>query len=143
MRPYTRYAILAMQLGLTLTIAAYSIAPFKEARTLWLVLTFLAALLAATQDVFVDAFAVRVLREDERGFGNTAQVAGYRLGMLVGGATLLLLVGSLGERTTLLGCAGVVAIASLGAFFRLGPEVADETTKNQAGPAGVCGGAPC
>lgn len=117
MRRYTRHAILAMQLGLTATVACFAIAPLREARGLWLVLTFLAALFAATQDVFVDAFAVRVLRPEERGFGNTAQVAGYRLGMLVGGAALLLLVGSLGERATLLACAGVVGVASLGAFF--------------------------
>jgi predicted MFS family arabinose efflux permease len=36
--------------------------------------------------------------------------------MLVGGAALLLLVGRLGERATLLACAGVVAGASVGAF---------------------------
>lgn len=116
-RPYTRHAILAMQLALTATVACFAIAPLKEAFLMWMVLTFLAALFAATQDVFVDAFAVRVLREEDRGFGNTAQVAGYRLGMLVGGAALLLLVGHLGERMTLLACAGVVGIASVGAFF--------------------------
>jgi predicted MFS family arabinose efflux permease len=81
------------------------------------VLTFLAAFFAATQDVFVDAFAVRVLTEDQRGFGNTAQVAGYRVGMMIGGAALLLLVGRLGERATLLSCAGVVGVASIGAFM--------------------------
>jgi len=116
-RPYTRRAILGMQLALTTTVACFAIKPLKEAWVLWLALTFLAALFAATQDVFVDAFAVRVLKPEERGFGNTAQVAGYRLGMLVGGAALLLLVGSLGERFTLLACAGVVGLASLGAFF--------------------------
>lgn len=117
MRPHTRRAILSMQLALTATVACFAIAPLARAVGLWLALTFLAALFAATQDVFVDAFAVRVLRPDERGLGNTAQVAGYRLGMLVGGAALLLLVGTLGERVTLLACAGAVGAASLGAFF--------------------------
>lgn len=115
-RSKTRKVILAMQLALTATVAAFAIHPLKSAPSLWFVLTFVAAALAATQDVFVDAFAVRVLRPDERGFGNTAQVAGYRLGMLVGGAALLLVVGTLGERTTVLACAAVVAAASLGAF---------------------------
>jgi predicted MFS family arabinose efflux permease len=115
-RQRTRHVILAMQLALTFTVAAFALAPLRSAPLLWFALTFVAALLAATQDVFVDAFAVRVLRPDERGFGNTAQVAGYRLGMLVGGAALLLLVGSLGEQMTLLACAGVVAAASIGAF---------------------------
>jgi predicted MFS family arabinose efflux permease len=116
LRLHTRFVILAMQLALTGTVAAFAVRPLRAAPTLWFVLTFVAATLAATQDVFVDAFAVRILRPDERGYGNTAQVAGYRLGMLVGGAALLLLVGHLGEPTTLLVCASVVALASLGAF---------------------------
>jgi predicted MFS family arabinose efflux permease len=117
LRKNTRTVVLVMQLGLTLTVAAFAARPLREAPYLWFGLTFAAAALAATQDVFVDAFAVRVLRPDERGYGNTAQVAGYRLGMLVGGAALLLVVGHLGERMTLLACAGVVALASIGAFF--------------------------
>jgi MFS transporter, PAT family, beta-lactamase induction signal transducer AmpG len=117
LRARTRLVILAMQLGLTATVAGFALRSLKEAPLYWFILTFLAAALAATQDVFVDAFAVRVLRPEERGFGNTAQVAGYRVGMLLGGAALLLLVDSLGEKTTLLACAGVVGAASLGAFF--------------------------
>ena len=116
LRARTRLVILTMQLALTATVAGFALRPLKEAPFLWYGLTFLAAALAATQDVFVDAFAVRVLTPEQRGWGNTAQVAGYRLGMLVGGAALLLLVGSLGERATLLACAGVVGAASIGAF---------------------------
>jgi predicted MFS family arabinose efflux permease len=116
LRPRTRGLILALQMALTACVAGFAIRPLAEAATLWFVLTAVAAALAATQDVFVDAFAVRVLTPSERGFGNTAQVAGYRLGMLIGGAALLLLVERLGERTTLLGCAGLVALASFGAF---------------------------
>jgi predicted MFS family arabinose efflux permease len=116
LRPRTRLVVLTMQLALTATVAAFAIRPFRAAPMLWFTLTFVAAALAATQDVFVDAYAVRILRPEDRGYGNTAQVAGYRLGMLLGGATLLLLVGTLGEPTTLLACAGVVAAASIGAF---------------------------
>jgi MFS family permease len=132
-RPRARYAILALQLALTGTVAAFAIAPLQQAFVLWMALTFLAALFAATQDVLVDAFAVRVLRPEERGFGNTAQVAGYRLGMLVGGAALLLLVGTLGERLTLLSCAAAVAVASIGAFVgseEVEPE--EDTKKHEA-----------
>ena len=116
LRPRTRSVVLAMQLALTATVAAFAIRPLSQAPMMWYALTFVAAALAATQDVFVDAYAVRVLRPEERGYGNTAQVAGYRLGMLLGGAALLLLVGRLGERTTLLACAGVVLASSIGAF---------------------------
>lgn len=116
LRARTRIVILAMQLALTANVAAFALRPLHEAATLWFALTAVAAAIAATQDVFVDAFAVRVLHPGERGFGNTAQVAGYRVGMLIGGAALLMLVGTLGERTTLLACAAVVALASVGAF---------------------------
>lgn len=135
-RKRSRYAILALQLALTATVACFAIAPLKEAVLLWMVLTFLGALFASTQDVLVDAFAVRVLKPEERGLGNTAQVAGYRLGMLVGGAALLLLVGSLGERLTLLVCAAAVGVASIGAFVgseEVAPESGDEaSTKKDA-----------
>jgi predicted MFS family arabinose efflux permease len=116
LRQRTPWVVLTMQIGLTLTVASFALRPLHEAPLLWFTLTFVAATLAATQDIFVDAFAVRVLRPEERGYGNTAQVAGYRLGMLVGGAALLLLVGRLGEPTTLLLCATAVGLASVGAF---------------------------
>ena len=116
LRPHARGLILAFQMALTLCVAGFAIQPLAKAAMFWFALTALAAALAATQDVFVDAFAVRVLKPSQRGYGNTAQVAGYRLGMLIGGAALLLLVERLGERVTLLGCAALVAIASVGAF---------------------------
>lgn len=117
LRPRTRAIILTMQLALTVTVACFAIRALREAPLLWFALTAVAAALAATQDVFVDAFAVRILAPSERGFGNTAQVAGYRIGMLLGGAALLILVDGVGERQTLLLCAGAVLVASLGAFF--------------------------
>ena len=137
LRKRTRAVVLTMQLGLVATVAAFAIHSLQEAPLLWYGLTFLAATLAATQDVFVDAFAVRVLGPEDRGYGNTAQVAGYRLGILVGGAALLLLVGTLGERNTFLACAAIVAIASLGAFF--GSE--DASTAEEEAPKSVRPGA--
>lgn len=137
-RPRTRTLILVLQLALTATVAAFGVKTLREGAALWFVLTAVAAALAATQDVFVDAFAVRALRPSERGYGNTAQVAGYRLGMLIGGAALLLLVGSLGERATLLGCAGVVGACSVGAFVSGG--AAEEGGGGGAGPGPGGGG---
>lgn len=113
-RRRSRLVLLGLQLGLTATLAAY--APFPVGRV-WFVLTALAALFAAFQDVFVDALAVRALTSGERGYGNVAQVAGYRLGMLVGGAGLLLSVATFGQRSTLLALAALVGVASVGAFL--------------------------
>ncbi|MEA2748172.1 MAG: transporter, family, beta-lactamase induction signal transducer AmpG [Myxococcales bacterium] len=142
LRPHARGLILALQMALTLCVAGFAIEPLAKAARLWFVLTAMAAALAATQDVFVDAFAVRVLKPSERGYGNTAQVAGYRLGMLIGGAALLLLVGRLGERMTLLGCAGVVAVASVGAFAGsadAGANANEEAKAKEARPSSVRG----
>lgn len=116
----TREVLLGVQCLLAMAVAAFAIRPLAGNPRLWFALTFGCALLASTQDVFVDAFAVRVLPPEARGLGNTAQVAGYRLGMLLGGAALLLLTGALGERSTLLACAGFVLATSVGAFAASG-----------------------
>jgi MFS transporter, PAT family, beta-lactamase induction signal transducer AmpG len=115
-RTHARTILLVLQLTLALVVASYAIAPFRSARTMWFAITALAALFAATQDVFVDATAVRVLRPEDRGIGNVAQVAGYRMGILIGGAGLLIVMSDLGERPALLLCASLIAVAGAAAF---------------------------
>jgi MFS transporter, PAT family, beta-lactamase induction signal transducer AmpG len=44
---------------------------------------------AAMQDVAVDGLAVILLKKQELGLGNSAQVVGYKVGMLLGGSLLL------------------------------------------------------
>jgi predicted MFS family arabinose efflux permease len=95
-----------------MTIALFAVAPLKEAPMFWFVLVFFTALFASTQDIFVDALAVRSLPADQLGFGNTAQVAGYRLGMLAGGAGLLLLIKPLGLRGAVLVSGSLVLLAT-------------------------------
>ena len=115
-RPHARRALLAIQCALALTMAAYAPALHHGGLPVWFALTFLAALLASTQDVFVDAFAVRSLDATGRGFGNTAQVAGYRVGIIFGGGGMLLFGAALGAAPTLLACAGLILLAGVGAF---------------------------
>ncbi len=115
-RPRTRLVLLLLQCMLAVVIGAYAFRTFAQAPALWFGLTALAALFAATQDVFVDALAVRSLPREHRGTGNMAQVSGYRAGMLVGGALLLVLSDSLGALGSLAGCAAVVAGTSVLAF---------------------------
>jgi predicted MFS family arabinose efflux permease len=57
-----------------------------------------------------------MLLPSERGAGNVAQVAGYRVGILAGGAGMLLVASTLGEPQTLLVCAAIIALAGAGAF---------------------------
>ena len=51
----------------------------------------MANVLAATQDIATDGLAVQTLDASERGLGNGLQVAGYRVGMIVGGGALLVI----------------------------------------------------
>ena len=115
-RRRSRGILLTLQVLLAVTLAFYALRSLNEAPWLWFALTPIAALFASTQDIFVDALAVRSLAEKDRGLGNTAQVAGYRVGILAGGAGLLLLAADLGIRGAIFACAGLVLIASVGAF---------------------------
>uniref|UniRef100_A0A8C0J7J9 Major facilitator superfamily domain-containing protein 3 n=1 Tax=Chelonoidis abingdonii TaxID=106734 RepID=A0A8C0J7J9_CHEAB len=51
---------------------------------------------ASVQDIAVDGVAVRLLRQDEIGYGNTIQVVAYKLGSVLAGGGLLTLMHLLG-----------------------------------------------
>ena len=53
-------------------------------------------LFAATQDIGVDGLAVDILDDNERGVGNSVQVAAYKIGMLGGGYGLTLVLRDIG-----------------------------------------------
>ena len=59
-------------------------------------------LAAATQDIATDGLAVRLLPERWRGLGNSLQVGGYKIGMIISGSGLLLFVDVLGWSMSLL-----------------------------------------
>jgi len=126
-RKRSRDVLLVLQTLLFLSIGGFAIAPLSKAPSLWFVLTFLTALFASTQDIFVDALAVRSLAPEDRGFGNTAQVAGYRLGMLAGGAGLLLLIAPLGLRGAVLVSGSLVLVATPAARMLRERDARDET----------------
>ena len=75
-------------------------------------------LCSASQDVATDGFAVLLLDEDERGWGNGIQVAGYRVGMIIGGGLILVLYGYLGWSGSLLSIAALLAAASIPLWLR-------------------------
>ncbi len=64
-------------------------------------LLFLLNLFSATQDIATDGLATRMLPPSLRGLGNSIQVNGYKIGMMVGSSALLILVGWWGWQTTL------------------------------------------
>jgi len=70
-------------------------------------------LLAATQDIATDGLAIEMLAPAERGLGNGLQVAGYRVGMIVGGGALLIFHDRLGWPRTFLAMAALTALATV------------------------------
>ena len=81
--------ILAAQFGMTITILAMSFVPDPPSHLIligWLV--FLHNIFNSLQDVSVDALAVDLLRESERGRVNGFMYGSKYFGMFLGGAFL-------------------------------------------------------
>lgn len=70
----------------------------------------LCALFAATQDVPTDALAVNLLQPNERGIGNAVQVGGYRLGMVLGGGVLMIVLDQMGWAATFVAMAAFLTL---------------------------------
>ncbi|MBK7860274.1 MAG: MFS transporter [Archangiaceae bacterium] len=77
---------LQLLLACACVAAAFAEPDVALARLLGIVLVMNA--LTATQDIAVDGYAVDRLRHSDLGYGNSAQVVGYKVGMLVGGGLL-------------------------------------------------------
>ncbi len=96
---YRRWILLMQSIGL-LSLALLSLLQPENWFSTNLPWFLLAALLIntclATQDIATDALAVKMLPVQQRGLGNSIQVAGYKLGMLAGGNGLLILMASVG-----------------------------------------------
>ncbi|MDP3847684.1 MAG: MFS transporter [Pseudomonas sp.] len=102
--------ILPLQLGITSIIAGIALLEpallFGSQLPLLLGLLLLVNLAAATQDVATDGLTVRLLPERWRGLGNSLQVGGYKVGMLISGSGLLLAIDWLGWQRSL----GLIAL---------------------------------
>ncbi len=72
---------------------------------------------AATQDAAVDGLAVDILAENELGYGNSAQVVGYKSGMIISGGLLVWLSGYFGWSMQFKVMAIIAAIPLLLIFF--------------------------
>ena len=70
-----------------------------------------------TQDIATDALAVENIAPAQRGFGNSVQVAGYRIGMIVGGGLLLAIFAQLGWTGTLCALAGLMILGLIPLWF--------------------------
>ena len=105
--------ILGLQAAATALAAVLALAqPAPGSVTVLLVAVLLTNLVAATQDIATDGLAVATLTAGERGLGNGVQVAGYRVGMILGGGLLLVVFDRAGWQPTLFGMAALLALAA-------------------------------
>lgn len=70
-----------------------------------------------TQDIATDALAVENIPTAQRGFGNSIQVAGYRIGMIIGGGLLLAIFTQLGWAGTLWALSGLMILGLIPLWF--------------------------
>jgi len=117
-----RGVILATQVLSVALLALLSIRSTGPSVPMLLASVLLVNLLAATQDIATDGLAVDILSERELGWGNGIQVAGYRVGMILGGGLMLYVFDVTGFRVTLLALAAILLVATVPiALFREKP----------------------
>src|SRR5215831_3271009 len=85
--------IFMMQMGMCATLLAAMSVDFVHQLALFTAVIFVHNAFGATQDVAIDALAVSVLPEDERGSANGFMFAGASIGQAIGGSGVLFLTG--------------------------------------------------
>src|SRR5690606_14720390 len=125
--------IVPLQAALASTCLAAAFVP-AESLGLLLVLIGLTNLFAATMDIAVDGLAVDLLASDELGYGNIAQVVGYKIGMLIGGGILVWASRWIGWSGLFLAISGLVGTALLITFAWREPAPARTDSRDEPPP---------
>lgn len=119
----SRQIILAGQGIAILAIALLAVFPPDSLSVALLLILALAALVTATVDIACDGFAIERLRGGDRGFGNTAQVGGGYIGMMLGGGLFLILIERVGWPLTTLACALLLLLLTMPMAFTVEPRL--------------------
>ncbi|MCG8610783.1 MAG: MFS transporter [Pseudomonadales bacterium] len=119
--------ILIMQFGLVAILVLLSFfSPYEMSTALivvFLLLLFVMNTGCATQDIATDGLAVKLLVPEQRGIGNSIQVSGYKLGMMLGGAAILFGMDVVGWQWTFLAMAGTMVLLTVPVYlFREAPQ---------------------
>lgn len=115
-------ALNATTLALMLVVASQDIGRWvHELLAPFMVVLFLLNLVAATQDIATDGLAVSRLDARLRGLGNSVQVIGYKIGMMLGGGALLVLVDRYGWQLSYAGMALLILLVLLPLAFMREP----------------------
>jgi PAT family beta-lactamase induction signal transducer AmpG len=127
--------ILPLQLGGVVILALLAGLPLATSMPALMSAVLILNLIAATQDIATDGLAVEMLEPEERGFANGLQVAGYRVGMIVGGGVLLIFFDRLGASGTFLAMSALTAVATLPVLVAREP--ATRTARPEHGAKGL------
>lgn len=103
--------LIGAQLGLLALCVAGALSPPDDSLVRLAAVILLMNLVASTQDIAVDGIAVDLLRPDELGAGNAAQVGGYKVGMMLAGGMSVVLAARLSWAVGFALMAGVVLLA--------------------------------
>lgn len=116
--------ILAAELGMAATLLVLAGLDPRDSMPIFLGLIFLHNVFAAAQDVGVDALAVEILGEHERGTANSVMWAAKYLGVAAGGKGFASIGAALGWRALFLVMAALVLVmAVLPALVREPPRI--------------------
>jgi MFS family permease len=118
--------VLAMQLLFAATTLAVSWLNFREDLGAIAVLMTLSYAFAATQDIAVDAYAVRTLKVHERGLGNGVQTGGNMLGIVLGSSVALVLYNYTSWTVTLVSLGVFVLVLGVPMIYSTERTVAQE-----------------
>jgi len=120
--------------GLMLLVASQDFSVWvSRSFPLLLILLFLMNLVAATQDIATDGLAVSRLKPHLRGLGNSIQVIGYKIGMILGGGLLLWLVARFGWQLSYGALALLIVPVLLPVWFMRDAPVEDKGASKQTG----------
>ena len=108
-----RLWILAMQVGMALTLLAAMPVGVTASIGLLTAIVLVHNAFAATQDVAIDALAVGVLPEGERGVANGFMFAGASIGQAIGGSGVLFLASIVPFGVTYAFVAGAILLVTL------------------------------
>jgi PAT family beta-lactamase induction signal transducer AmpG len=112
--------VLMAQVLLALVLALMALTDPTTAMVRLALFALLLSFLSASQDIVYDAYRTDILPPAERGLGAAVTVGGYRLGMIVSGALVLVLSDRIGWRNSYLLMAVLMLLATLVTF--VGPE---------------------
>lgn len=118
--------IVAMQLLLAATCMVTALFPPSRSMQVLVGLLLLMNLFSATQDIAVDGLAVDIVKGQDLGLANTAQVVGFKAGMIVGSLLLARSYLSLGWSGILCVIGGLILLVAISVLPLREPEVAAE-----------------